>query len=62
LTRERLVQLVTAVTVDDVADRRLAQYELDVVAEADYWAQTVGERPWDDEYLATVAGAASDVA
>ena len=62
LTRERLVQLVTAVTVDDVADRRLAQYELDVIAEADYWAQTAREWPWDEEYLATLERAVGEVA
>jgi hypothetical protein len=62
LTRDRLIQLATAVTGDDDADRRLAQYELDVSAEADYWAQTAGEWPWDEEYLATLEQAVGEVA
>jgi len=40
LTRQRLLELVAAITGDDDGDRRLAESDLTHYADAQYWAQT----------------------
>ncbi len=64
LTRQRLLQLVAAVTHRDEADRRLAQHDLDQLSDAwhdwDHHAQTTAAdddpdyRAWHETYLTGV--------
>jgi hypothetical protein len=51
LTRQRLQQLVAAITHDDDADRRLARHDLDLIENAHYWAE-VAISPDDPAYEA----------
>jgi hypothetical protein len=72
LTRQRLLQLLAAVTHSDDADRRLAQHDLEVLGDA--WLQWEHQvktavadddphyRAWHDGYLATVQAASHTAA
>jgi len=60
LTRERLLELVAAITGDDDGDRRLAERDLTDHADARYWAELREDpddpqyRAWMQEYLDTI--------
>ena len=73
LTRQRLLQLVAAVTHSDEADRRLAQHDLDQLSDAwhdwDHHVQTAIDpddpddpdyRAWHETYLTAVGAATRD--
>ena len=66
LTPARLRQLVAAIVGDDEGDRLLAEHDLAVQADAQYWAQTVQDtddpdyRAWMEQYLDTVEDATCD--
>ncbi len=73
LTRQRLLQLVAAVTHRDEADRRLAQHDLDQLSDAwhdwDHHVQTTIDpddpddpdyRAWHETYLTAVGAATRD--
>ena len=73
LTRERLLELVAAITGDDNGDRRLAESDLTEYADAQYvaelerenggWRPTEPEHPaWHDAYPAGVEAGTHDAA
>ena len=68
LSRDRLLELVAAITGDDDGDRRLAESDLTHYADAQYWAEADGDRydpalrAWREERLATLEAVGHEAA
>ena len=68
LSRERLLELVAAITGDDDGDRRLAESDLTQYADAQYFAEAESDRhdpalrAWQEERLATLEAVGHDAA
>jgi len=72
MTRQRLLELVAAVTSSDDATRRLAQHDLHLTSDAEHdvrhWAEPTVDpedpayRAWNEGYLASVGATSTPAA